>query len=52
MNKLEIAKKIVTIHNSNSGLFSETKTIAELSRFAKGTVAVAENGKTYELEEI
>jgi ribonuclease BN (tRNA processing enzyme) len=45
-------KKIVTIHRSNSGLFSETETIAELSRFAKETVSVAENGETYELEEI
>ena len=45
-------KKIITIHKSNSGLFSETETIDELSRFAKETVSVAENGKTYELEEI
>ena len=45
-------KKIVTIHRSNSGLFSETETIDELSRFAKETVSVADNGKTYELEEI
>ena len=45
-------KKIITIHKSNSGLFRESETIAELSRFAKETVAVAENGKTYELEEI
>lgn len=45
-------KKIVTIHKSNSGLFRETETIAELSRFANETVAVAENGKNYILEEI
>lgn len=45
-------KKIVTIHKSNSGLFSESETIAELSRFAKESVDVAESGKTYELEEI
>lgn len=45
-------KKIITIHKSNSGLFSETETIEELSMFAKEAVFVAENGKTYELEEI
>ena len=45
-------KKIVTIHKSNSGLFDEKSVIAELSRFAKESVAVATNGQTYELEEI
>ena len=45
-------KKIITIHKSNSGLFSETETIDELSRFAKETVFVAENGENYILEEI
>lgn len=45
-------KKIVTIHKSNSGLFDCQCVIDELSRFAKETVSVAENGKTYELEEI
>ena len=45
-------KKIITIHKSNSGLFREPETIEELSRFAKETVAVAENGKNYILEEI
>lgn len=45
-------KKIVTIHKSNSGLFSESETIAELSRFAKEGVWCATNGQTYELEEI
>jgi hypothetical protein len=45
-------KKIVTIHKSNSGLFDEKSVVDELSRFAKEGVAVAENGNTYELEEI
>ena len=45
-------KKIITIHKSNSGLFDEKSVVDELSRFAKETVSVAENGKTYELEEI
>ena len=45
-------KKIITIHKSNSGLFSETETIEELSRFAKEGVWCANNGQTYELEEI
>lgn len=45
-------KKIVTIHKSNSGLFSESETIAELSMFAKESVVVATNGQIYELEEI
>jgi hypothetical protein len=45
-------KKIVTIHKSNSGLFSKSETIAELSRFAKETVSVATNGENYILEEI
>ena len=45
-------KKIVTIHKSNSGLFSGTETINELNRFAKETVFVAENGEKYILEEI
>jgi hypothetical protein len=45
-------KKIITIHKSNSGLFDCQFVIAELSRFAKESVAVANNGQTYELEEI
>jgi mRNA degradation ribonuclease J1/J2 len=45
-------KKIITIHKSNSGLFDEKSVVDELGRFAKETVSVAENGKTYELEEI
>ena len=45
-------KKIVTIHKSNSGLFDEKCVVDELSKFAKEGVAVAENGETYELEEI
>lgn len=45
-------KKIITIHKSNSGLFSETETIDELSMFAKEGVAVATNGENYILEEI
>ena len=45
-------KKIITIHKSNSGLFSEIETIEELSRFSKEAVFVAENGKNYILEEI
>lgn len=45
-------KKIVTIHRSNSGLFSESETIAELSRFAKESVEVATNKQNYILEEI
>ena len=45
-------KKIVTIHRSNSGLFSESETIDELSRFAKETVSVAENNTEFVLEEI
>jgi hypothetical protein len=45
-------KKIITIHKSNSGLFDCQCVIDELSRFAKETVSVAENGKIYELEEI
>lgn len=45
-------KKIVTIHKSNSGLFDEKSVIDELSRFAKETISIAEDGKTYELEEI
>lgn len=44
-------KKIVTIHKSNSGLFSENKVIEELSRFAN-EVFVATNGENYVLEEI
>lgn len=45
-------KKIITIHKSNSGLFDCQCVVGELSRFAKERVSVAENGKTYELEEI
>lgn len=45
-------KKIVTIHRSNSGLFDEKCVIAELSRFAKETVRVAENNTEFVLEEI
>ena len=45
-------KKIITVHKSNSGLFDCQCVVDELSRFAKETVSVAENGKTYELEEI
>jgi hypothetical protein len=45
-------KKIITIHKSNSGLFSESETIDELSRFAKETVSVAENNTEFVLEEI
>lgn len=45
-------KKIITIHKSNSGLFDCQCVVDELSRFAKESVYVAENGKTYELEEI
>jgi hypothetical protein len=33
-------------------LFDEKSVVDELSRVAKEGVAVAENGKTYELEEI
>ena len=44
-------KKIVTIHRSNSGLFDEIETIAELSRFAND-IYVATNGQNYILEEI
>lgn len=44
-------KKIVTIHKSNSGLFSEKEVVEELSRFAN-EVFVATNGKNYLLEEI
>ena len=44
-------KKIVTIHKSNSGLFSESDTISELSRVAK-EIYVANNGQDYILEEI
>lgn len=44
-------KKIVTIHKSNSGLFSQQETIEELSRFAN-EVFVASNGENYVLEEI
>ena len=45
-------KKIITIHKSNSGLFDEKSVVDELSRFAKESVSVAENGKNYILEEI
>jgi hypothetical protein len=44
-------KKIVTIHKSNSGLFSENEVVEELSRFAN-EVFVATNGENYVLEEI
>lgn len=40
-----------TIHKSNSGLFSESDTISELSRVAK-EIYVANNGQDYILEEI
>ena len=44
-------KKIVTIHKSNSGLFSKNEVVEELSRFAN-EVFVADNGENYVLEEI
>ena len=46
------AKKIITIHKSNSGLFSESETIDELSRFVKEAVFIAENNTEFVLEEI
>ena len=45
------AKKIITIHSSNSGIFSKQETIEKLSPFAD-YVDVAKNNTNYILEEI
>ena len=44
------AKKIITIHKSNSGLFDEKEVVYDLEKF--GEVFVASNGTQFVLEEI